>query len=178
VSVRRESNGDGVAVRAERANCEARYALRVGICILGGTIACAVKTRTHFRRHFARATLTISVAVSALTLRARADSLEHGFVEPCTLANVQEPELECEACASAFGSRVCQERLEPRGFVKKCRTHGTHAGWDELWCARKTAAAKNGARESSLGTTGLVLGAAATLAAAVLAMRVLTKPAR
>jgi len=138
----------------------------------------AVKTRTHFPRRFLRAALTVSVAVSALTLRARADSLDHGFVEPCTLANVQEPELECEACASAFGSRACDERLSPRGFVKKCRTRGTHAGWDEIWCARRTDSAKGATRESSSGTTALVLGAVGTLAAAVVMMRVLGKPAR
>lgn len=137
-----------------------------------------VKTRTQFPRQFALAMVTACVAVSALTLRARADSLDHGFVEPCTLANVQEPELQCEACASAFGSRACDERLAPRGFVKKCRTRGTHAGWDEIWCARRTDAAKGTTRESSSGTTGLVVGAAATLAAAVVMMRVLGKPSR
>ena len=110
-----------------------------------------------------------------MTLRARADSLDHGFVEPCTVANVQESELECERCAAAFGSRTCKERLEPRGFVRKCRTRGTHAGWDEIWCARRNDSAKERVREPAVGTTGLLLGAAATLAAAVVVMRVLGK---
>jgi hypothetical protein len=97
------------------------------------------------------------------------DPLEHGFVEPCTMSNVQERHLDCEVCASAFGSRACDEKLKPRGYAKKCRTRGDHAGWDEIWCApHKAPEAKTD------GAWGLLLGAAGTLLAAVLAVKMLS----
>jgi hypothetical protein len=92
----------------------------------------------------------------------------HGFVEPCTMSNVAERHLMCEVCSSAFGSRQCEERFKPRGFTKKCRTHGTHAGWDEIWCAPRPAE-KPAPRE----TWVLFAGAAAMLGAMALVMRVI-----
>jgi hypothetical protein len=133
-----------------------------------------VKARSRFSPRLALAALALCVAVTTLTPDLHADSLDHGFVEPCTLANVQEPELDCEVCASAAGSRRCEERLGPRGYAKKCRTHGSHAGWDEIWCARRAAVAPAGSPASPSGLVGLVIGALATLGAMVLAIRVLS----
>ncbi|HEX6273831.1 MAG TPA: hypothetical protein VFZ53_12370 [Polyangiaceae bacterium] len=109
-----------------------------------------------------------------MTPALRADALDHGFVEPCTLANVQESELECEVCASAVGSRECAERLAPRGFTKACRTHGTRAGWDEIWCARRRTPASPGPSQSHSDAALLVGGAVATLGAMVLVIRMLS----
>jgi len=138
-----------------------------------------VKSRSHLPRIFAHAALPICITVNALTPRAAADALEHGFVEPCTLANVQEPELDCEVCAASAGVAACEVRMKPRGFAKKCRTRGTHAGWDEIWCVRSGGANATASARPASGTTGLAIGLVVTLAAMVLMMRVISgRPAK
>jgi hypothetical protein len=117
-------------------------------------------------------TAAACIGVHALTLRASADELEHGFVEPCTMSNVQERHLDCEMCARPTGSRQCDERMKPRGFEKKCRTRGSHTGWDEIWCAPR-AAVGGSAPSVGSGVIGLVLGAAATLAVMIVMLKVL-----
>ena len=133
-----------------------------------GNVFGEVPTRTRFRRRIA----ALGVVGAAFLFRAPAfaqDPLEHGFVEPCTLGNVQERHLDCEVCASAYGARACKEKLEPRGYAKKCRTRGDHAGWDEIWCAPHEAPEKK-----ADGVWALLLGAAGTIAAAVVVMRVIS----
>ena len=108
-----------------------------------------------------------------VALPAAAQDMMHGFVEPCTLSNVAEQHLDCRVCASAVGSRKCQEELGTRGFTKKCRTHGTHAGWDEIWCAKRAV------EKATSRTWVLFAGAAAMLGAMALVMKVLMgKPAK
>jgi hypothetical protein len=94
----------------------------------------------------------------------------HGFVEPCTMSSVAERHLECEQC-KASRDKACGERLRARGFEKKCRTHGDHTGWDEIWCK-----AREPEKPSWNATLWLAAGALGTLAAMVLFMRVITRP--
>jgi hypothetical protein len=145
----------------------------------GGKISRAVKTRSHFRTFFALTTLAACLGVGAAALRASADELDHGFVEPCTMSNVEERHLACEVCAAAFGSQDCDERLKPRGFAKKCRTRGSHAGWDEIWCAARPGIVREPASTFGSGATGLLLGAVATLGVMIAMMKVISrKPAK
>ena len=73
----------------------------------------------------------------------------HGFVEPCTVGNEQEMDTDCELCAvSPAAPNACQDRLEKKGYTKKCRTHGTQAGWGEVWCAKRTLAAQPSATDA------------------------------
>jgi hypothetical protein len=110
----------------------------------------------------------------AVAIPVSAQDMMHGFVEPCTMSNVAEQHLDCQVCASGFGSRACEEKLKPRGFTKKCRTHGTHTGWDEIWCAPRPIQ-----KPSTKDTWVLFAGAAAMLGAMALVMRViLGKPAK
>jgi len=64
------------------------------------------------------------------------DGLEpHGFVEPCTIGNVQEMYTECELCEVRQGaSQVCIDKFGKRGYEKKCQTHGDATAWGEVWC--------------------------------------------
>jgi hypothetical protein len=96
-------------------------------------------------------------------------SLPHGFVEPCTMSNVAERHLECERC-KASRDKACVERLSARGFVKKCRTHGDHTGWEEIWCRPRETE-----KPSWKSTLWVALGALGTLAAMALFMRVITR---
>jgi hypothetical protein len=108
------------------------------------------------------------VDVTGKVFGAVAQDLMHGFVEPCTLGNVEERHLVCEVCPSAFGSRECSEKLEPRGYTKKCRTHGDHSGWQEIWCAPRPP------QEKKDETIELVIGVVAALAAGGVLMWVLS----
>ena len=95
------------------------------------------------------------------------------------MSNVQERHLDCEVCAATSGSHPCAERMKPRGFDKKCRTRGSHAGWDEIWCAPRAGLDSSPASSFGSGLTGLLLGAAATLAAMLVMLKVLSgKPAK
>jgi hypothetical protein len=138
-----------------------------------GKVFGAVLRRTWFLRLLAALGVVGAVEVFGSAAFAQ-DPLEHGFVEPCTMSNVQERHLDCEVCASAFGSRACDEKLEPRGYAKRCRTRGDHAEWDEIWCAPHRAPEKKKAD----GPWGLLLGVAVTIAAAVLVMRVISGRAK
>jgi hypothetical protein len=72
----------------------------------------------------------------------------HGFVEPCTVGNVQEMHTQCELCTIEGASQTCQERFGARGYEKKCATRGGHAAPAEVWCldqrAKKSAARNPG----------------------------------
>jgi hypothetical protein len=126
------------------------------------------------RRLWATAAIGAVAALCAAAPPASAQDMVHGFVEPCTMSNVAEQHLDCQVCASGFGSRACEEKLKPRGFTKKCRTHGTHTGWDEIWCAPRPIP-----ESTSKDTWVLFAGAAAMLGAMALVMRViLGKPAK
>lgn len=114
--------------------------------------------------------LALAAALGALPSRALAQ-MKHGFVEPCTMSNVAERHLDCVTCPSAFGQRECRERLEPRGYTRKCRTQGGHQGWDEIWCAPLPPP------EQESETVQLLLGALGTLAAMVLVMKLMSRTA-
>ncbi|MFZ5891052.1 MAG: hypothetical protein ACOY0T_08375 [Myxococcota bacterium] len=63
---------------------------------------------------------------------------DHGFIEPCSVANYQEMFTECELCpASQAAPRACSDRLGRAGYQKKCQTRVGHAGWGEVWCISK-----------------------------------------
>ena len=95
------------------------------------------------------------------------------------MSNVQERHLDCEVCAAASGSQHCDERMKPRGFDKKCRTRGSHAGWDEIWCTPRAAVDASTTASFGSGLIGLLLGAAATLAVMIVMLKVLSgKPAK
>ena len=96
--------------------------------------------------------------------------IPHGFVEPCTMSNVAERHLECEQC-KASRDKACGERLAARGFAKKCRTHGDHTGWEEIWCKPREPE-----KPPWKPTLWLAAGALGTLAVMVLFMRVIMRP--
>jgi hypothetical protein len=61
----------------------------------------------------------------------------HGYVEPCTVAIVEDGNVECEACPlSHANSRLCEEKLGALGYERKCRTGG-HSAPGEVWCIEK-----------------------------------------
>jgi hypothetical protein len=61
----------------------------------------------------------------------------HGYIEPCTVAIVEDGNVECEACKpSQTNSRLCEETLGARGYERKCRTGG-HSAPGEVWCIEK-----------------------------------------
>jgi hypothetical protein len=82
---------------------------------------------------------TVAIVVSPAAAQSPPDALEpHGFVEPCTIGNVQEMYTECELCAVRQGaSQVCIDRFAKRGYEKKCQTHGDATTWGEVWCIDK-----------------------------------------
>ena len=123
---------------------------------------------SHLRRRvWVTAAIGAVAALCAVAAPVSAQDMVHGFVEPCTMSNVAEQHLDCQVCASAFGSRACEEKLKPRGFTKKCRTHGTHTGWDEIWCAPRPI------EKPASKTWMLFAGAAGTLVAMALVMKVI-----
>ena len=84
--------------------------------------------------------LSVNVAAAIPPPPAEQGSPEpHGFVEPCTVGNVQEMHTECERCAIEGESKTCHERFGERGYVKKCSTRGGHAAPAEVWCLDKRA---------------------------------------
>jgi len=69
---------------------------------------------------------------------AHADILEHGFVDPCSVATHLESDITCEFCKTPHAAPdACKQTFTPRGYLKKCRTHGDHQGWGEVWCSPK-----------------------------------------
>jgi hypothetical protein len=108
-----------------------------------------------------------------VTSLARADVLEHGYVEPCTLSSVEETHLECEVCTVTNGAgQGCSDRLAPRGFEKRCRTHGKYHQWEEIWCADLRL--RKSERRQSV-SYWIVAGLAAVAALSFLVKRRLTK---
>jgi hypothetical protein len=110
----------------------------------------------------------LSLLASAGPRTAQAQTAEpHGFVEPCTVGNVQEMDTACELCSvSPSSANACAERLGTKGYTKKCRTHGTAAGFAEVWCAKRTlpiTPAASGEHNETATMVWLFLGAAAAL---------------
>jgi hypothetical protein len=63
---------------------------------------------------------------------------DHGFIEPCTIANYQEMYTECELCELAgSGANECEARFGKRGYRKRCRTRPAGHGFAEVWCIEK-----------------------------------------
>lgn len=61
-------------------------------------------------------------------------TIGHGYVEPCTVANVQQANTECATCsADDFEAGNCAERLGALGYEFECRT-GAHSPPAEVWC--------------------------------------------
>jgi hypothetical protein len=87
--------------------------------------------------------LALAVVVSHLGARAAwagpEDMQFHGYVEPCTVGNVQEMYTECELCqVPPHGDpEVCAGRLAPLHYQKKCQTRADASGWGEVWCVDK-----------------------------------------
>jgi len=66
---------------------------------------------------------------------ARADLLEHGFVDPCSVATHLETDITCELCQTTHAAPdACTQKFTPRGYLRKC---GTHDGRGEVWCSPK-----------------------------------------
>lgn len=57
----------------------------------------------------------------------------HGYVEPCTVAFVEDQTIVCEACPLSHDPEHCQKTLGAKGYRKKCRTGG-HSAPSEVWC--------------------------------------------
>lgn len=63
---------------------------------------------------------------------------DHGFIEPCTIANYQEMFTECELCQPGVADpNSCNQRFGRHGYLKKCRTRDTGHGFGEVWCIEK-----------------------------------------
>lgn len=112
--------------------------------------------------------VALALVVGAGMGDARAQPGEpHGFVEPCTVGNVQEMDTDCELCAVSHAApNACQERLGTKGYQKKCRTHGTESGWGEVWCVKRNLPAKEPAARAPQAPSPLIwilLGASAAL---------------
>lgn len=76
--------------------------------------------------------------VVAVSVSEAAAQEPHGYVEPCTVGNVQEMYTECELCSASAGEpEACNTTLGRKGFEKKCRTRENTAGWGEVWCIAK-----------------------------------------
>ena len=107
----------------------------------------------------------LGLAARAPAMQTAPDLEPHGFVEPCTLANVQETDIECELCAQ--GQRQeCGQRLASHGYLRKCRTRGASSGgWDEIWCtAPANAAPKMQPENGQTSSTRSVLIVSVTIA--------------
>lgn len=108
--------------------------------------------------------LAMSLGVCLQPLGVQAQTAEpHGFIEPCTVGNVQEMDTDCELCTlSPEEPEACHDRWATHGYVKKCRTRGTRSGWGEVWCKQRSQPAKPGAtqgQDATLIATLLLLGA-------------------
>jgi hypothetical protein len=70
--------------------------------------------------------------------------MPHGYIEPCTLAFVEDGTKECELCTpSDDDARPCSERFEPRGYTKACQA-GYHSAPAQVWCIPTEAARGSG----------------------------------
>jgi hypothetical protein len=89
----------------------------------------------------------------------------HGFVEPCTVGNVQQMHTECEVCTIEGASQACHERFGERGYEKKCATRGGHSAPAEVWCRdqrAKKSPAQNPGVQLALGIS-IALGVVVVL---------------
>lgn len=108
-----------------------------------------------------------AIAVCALPAAAAAQPAEpHGFVDPCTVGNVQEMTTDCEACPVAPADpQACDRRLGRAGYQKKCRTRGDATAWEEVWCTARQPASAAPPTRWRLGIAALLGAAAAAVAA-------------
>jgi hypothetical protein len=117
----------------------------------------------------------LALGARAQAMQAVPDLEPHGFIEPCTVANHQQMDTQCELCAvSPAEPQPCLERLGSRGFEKKCRTRGDARGFAEVWCTAPRATESEGARaggEAGRGATAFWLFGSATLVAGFLFFR-------
>jgi hypothetical protein len=112
--------------------------------------------------HAIAAGATVTALFVTAPARAQVDPmLGHGYVEPCTVANAEEPRTECRACAGSGQAAIaCTRELDSEGFRFTCRT-GPHSSPVEVWC-RKLDAGKPSVRLIS----GVVVGFVVLLAVA------------
>jgi hypothetical protein len=105
-------------------------------------------------------------AAAAPAARAGTDMMElHGFVEPCTVAFVQDMYNECEACpVSPHDPGHCSAEMGRRGFKKNCRTRGDLTGWEEVWCHARSGLAETTPQPSRVP---MLVGGAVLLGALV-----------
>lgn len=88
--------------------------------------------------------LSLVIGSSALLLLAapaRADVVEPGFVEGCTLPNVQasHPGEICVACDTYYAEPMrCDETLAAGHYTQACRSRGASA-WSQIGCRPRTA---------------------------------------
>jgi hypothetical protein len=140
---------------------------------------------THCFRRSPRNSARVSVIAAALVVAGvsssvRAQPLDHGFVDPCTVDNVQEMYTVCEMCVvPASDPAACTNRLGKLGYEKKCRTVGDHRGYAEAWCiaqgkapAASAAPAGNAAPSLAPSKHWLLLGIPVLFGAVVLVQRV------
>jgi LPXTG-motif cell wall-anchored protein len=137
--------------------------------MLGGQAVCVRHRVRQFAPRRASAlclALVLLLGVAAHEVQAQT-SEPHGFVEPCTVGNAQEMDTACELCSvSASSPNACVDRLGAKGYTKKCRTHGTPAGFAEVWCAKRrlpTEATATGEHDATGTMIWLFIGAAAAL---------------
>lgn len=98
----------------------------------------------------------------------------HGPIDPCTVANYEEPDVTCELCArSAKDGGACARRLAGLGYLKKCETRHEVAEHGEVWCKSQPVATapKPGPEETQHTLRLVVLAAAMVLAGVVLYFR-------
>lgn len=80
--------------------------------------------------------LVVGAGLCASSRSARAQI--HGFVDPCTVANVQDYQTKCELCKPVAGDpKHCEKQLASRGYVFRCRATPGHSEPGEVWCAPK-----------------------------------------
>ena len=106
--------------------------------------------------------LVVGAALCAASRSARAQI--HGFVEPCTVANVQDYETKCELCKPVAGDpKHCEKTLASQGYVFKCRGTPGHSEPGEVWCAPKD-------RESNTTKQWIAMAVATALLGVVFAL--------
>ena len=58
-----------------------------------------------------------------------------GYVETCTLANVQKPGETCGICTATFqDADICAQTLAPQGYAHRCTAGTSPSVWSEIWC--------------------------------------------
>jgi hypothetical protein len=84
----------------------------------------------------------ILLALVVAPASARADDIDPGYVETCSLAatTATHPTEECIACAgSAPDGQRCAEELRRGGYAPVCRTRGA-SHWTEVGCRARAGA--------------------------------------